>query len=182
MRNVASGFSCTRCQRWYAVLPVGCAFRNGELLRKQPSSMFAQVAATNAGSRRILGRIHGWELSACASQHDEHATLSRFTSRPPLAPAKLTRMCAGEGIKTIVPATASVKIAARLVPTQKPDAVLKAITKHVEKRSSPHAHVTIKQLGWFAQPFFMERDTLVNKAAAKVHAEQFARPLLLLLR
>jgi len=90
-------------------------------------------------------------------------------------------MCAGEGIKTIVPATASVKIAARLVPTQKPDAVLKAITKHVEKRSSPHAHVTIKQLGWFAQPFFMERDTLVNKAAAKVHAEQFARPLLLLL-
>jgi hypothetical protein len=38
--------------------------------------------------------------------------------------------CSGEGIKTIVPARASVKLAARLVPDQSPDAVLDAIRRH----------------------------------------------------
>ena len=37
---------------------------------------------------------------------------------------------AGEGIKTIVPARASVKLAARLVPDQSPDTVLDAIKRH----------------------------------------------------
>lgn len=54
---------------------------------------------------------------------------------------------AGEGIKTIVPAKASVKLAARLVPDQSPDAVLDAVTRHVQKFSSPLANVTVKRLG-----------------------------------
>lgn len=74
----------------------------------------------------------------------------------------------GEGIKTIVPAKASVKLAARLVPDQSPDGVLAAINRHVEKHSSPLANVTVTQLGFYAWPFHMARDTLVNRAAAKV--------------
>lgn len=37
---------------------------------------------------------------------------------------------AGEGIKTIVPARASVKLAARLVPDQSPDTLLEAIKRY----------------------------------------------------
>jgi hypothetical protein len=108
-----------------------------------------------------------------------------------------------------VPARASVKLAARLVPDQSPDTVLEAIKRHgadlscaaasyacnchelmicaavnhqtsclvtplfhngrhAEKCSSALANVTVTQLGFYAWPFHMQRDTLVNRAAAKV--------------
>jgi acetylornithine deacetylase/succinyl-diaminopimelate desuccinylase-like protein len=104
-----------------------------------------------------------------------YSTTARTWLRPTLEAVGFWGGFTGEGIKTIVPSKASVKIAARLVPNQSPAAVLKAITKHVEQHSSPLAHVTVKQLGWFAQPFFMERDTLVNRAAGKVLEDVMGR-------
>jgi hypothetical protein len=43
-------------------------------------------------------------------------------------------------------------------------------SRHVEQHSSPLANVTVTQLGFYAWPFHMERDTLINRAAAKVSA------------
>lgn len=104
-----------------------------------------------------------------------YSTTARTWLRPTLEAVGFWGGFSGEGIKTIVPAKASVKLAARLVPDQSPDAVLDAVTRHVERFSSSHANVTVKRLGFFAHPFHMRKDTLVNKAAAKVLEEVMGR-------
>ena len=57
----------------------------------------------------------------------------------------------GDGIKTIVPAKAAVKLACRLVPGQQPGRVLAALEAHIRRHSSPLANTTVTPLGWFAE-------------------------------
>mmetsp|Transcript_19066 Transcript_19066/g.57602 ORF Transcript_19066/g.57602 Transcript_19066/m.57602 type:complete len:508 (-) Transcript_19066:681-2204(-) len=96
------------------------------------------------------------------------STTARTWLRPTLEAVGMFGGFTGDGIKTIVPAKASVKLACRLVPDQDPAAVLEALSAHVHRHSSPLANTTVTPLGWFAKPFVMERDTVVNRAAAKV--------------
>jgi len=61
-------------------------------------------------------------------------TLERVGARPTAEVVGITGGYGGAGIKTIVPATASVKVALRLVPDQDPDAVAKAFEDWVRDR------------------------------------------------
>ena len=74
----------------------------------------------------------------------------------------------GEGIKTIIPSKAVVKIAARLVADQDPDEILKLIEAHVEAHRPPACNVTLRPLGFKGAAYVMKRGGRVNAAAAKV--------------
>lgn len=97
-----------------------------------------------------------------------YSTTARTWLRPTLEAVGIFGGFSGDGIKTIVPAKAAVKLACRLVPDQDPASVIEALRAHIDRHASPLANTTIQPLGYFAKPFFMERDTVVNRAAAKV--------------
>jgi acetylornithine deacetylase/succinyl-diaminopimelate desuccinylase-like protein len=91
-------------------------------------------------------------------------------SKPPQIPPKKTTLT-GEGIKTIVPARAIAKVAARLVPGQSPAAVVAAITAHVAAHAPPAAAAAVRPLSFQADPWTSPRHTRGNAAAAKVLQE-----------
>jgi acetylornithine deacetylase/succinyl-diaminopimelate desuccinylase-like protein len=74
----------------------------------------------------------------------------------------------GEGIKTIVPSRATAKVSCRLVPDQDPEHVLAALRRHVETRAPPQTRLSFRRLTFKAKPYIMPRDTIANRAAAKV--------------
>lgn len=95
-------------------------------------------------------------------------TLERRWYRPTLEVVGLGSGFQGEGIKTIVPATATAKLAARLVPDQEPGDVADKIRAHLQKHAPPFSNVTVKALGFRADPWTSPRDTPANQAAARV--------------
>ena len=75
---------------------------------------------------------------------------------------------AGDGIKTIIPARAVAKLAARLVPNQDPGAVLKLIEAHIQAHHPPACNVTIRELGFKGWPYSGRRHSRMISAATKV--------------
>ena len=99
-----------------------------------------------------------------------HSTLARRWLRPTCEVVGLASGFAGDGIKTIVPATGLVKVACRLVPGQDPDRVLDLARAHVEGLRVPGANVTYAPLPFRAEPYQAPRDAPANAAAAAVLA------------
>ena len=79
-------------------------------------------------------------------------------------------------VKTIVPATALVKVVCRLVPGQDPDAVLAAARAHVSSLRVPGANVTFAPLPFKATPYEIGRDAPTNVGAAAVLEEMYGSP------
>jgi acetylornithine deacetylase/succinyl-diaminopimelate desuccinylase-like protein len=77
-------------------------------------------------------------------------TLERIGSRPTAEIVGITGGYGGAGIKTIVPATASVKVALRLVPDQNPDTVAASFEDWVRDRLPPGATAEITREGGVA--------------------------------
>ena len=90
--------------------------------------------------------------------------------RPTLEVVGIYGGFSGVGIKTIVPAKATVKISCRLVPDQDPDHVMSALIRHVETHAPPQTRLKFLPLPFRAHPYIMPRDTVANRAAAKVMA------------
>lgn len=115
------------------------------------------------------------ELTAIGAKgtfgEESYSTTARTWLRPTLEAVGIFGGFSGTGIKTIVPAKAGAKLACRLVPDQDPAAVMEALKAHIDRHASPLANTTVQALGYFAKPFFMERDTLMNRAAAEVLEE-----------
>lgn len=107
-----------------------------------------------------------------------YSTLERRWLRPTLDVVGIYGGFQGVGIKTIVPAKATAKISCRLVPNQNPDKIIQALEAHVDKHAPTGAKVTFKTLGFKAFPYSMPKDTIVNKAAAKVLEEVMGKPTL----
>ena len=74
-------------------------------------------------------------------------TLERIGSRPTAEIVGVSGGYAGDGIKTIVPATADLKVALRLVADQDPKAVGAAFEAWVAARTPPGAKVTVTREG-----------------------------------
>eukprot|EP00884_Botryococcus_braunii_P001132 jgi/Botrbrau1/11019/Bobra.101_1s0017.1 len=109
------------------------------------------------------------ELGASETAGEEgFHTLERIWLRPTCDAVGIHGGFAGEGIKTIVPARAFVKVACRLVPDQDPDYIINIAREFVESTRIPGAKLSFTPLGFRADPYVMPRDTLSNKAAAKV--------------
>ena len=73
--------------------------------------------------------------------------VERVGFRPSLDVNGITSGYAGKGPKTIIPATASAKISARLVPGQDPNECLAAIARHLTKHKPDGLTVTITEQG-----------------------------------
>jgi len=79
----------------------------------------------------------------------------------------------GDGIKTVTPSEAHLKITCRLVPNQTPEGVVDLIRAHVEKNRPPGATVEVVNLPGSATPFAIDRANPVHKAAEAVLTELF---------
>ncbi|CAL8467971.1 g7509 [Coccomyxa elongata] len=104
-------------------------------------------------------------------------TLERRWLRPTLEVVGIYGGFLGAGIKTIVPARATAKISCRLVPDQDPDNVMSVLMRHVETHAPPQTRLTFTPLPFRANPYIMPRDTVANRAAAKVLQEMFGSPV-----
>lgn len=79
----------------------------------------------------------------------------------------------GEGIKTVTPSEAHLKITCRLVPNQTPEEVVESIRRHVEANRPPGSTVEVVGLPGSATPFSIDRSNPVHQAAEVVLTELF---------
>ncbi len=79
----------------------------------------------------------------------------------------------GDGIKTVTPSEAHLKITCRLVPNQTPDGVIEKIRRHVEANRPPGASVEVVPLPGSAVPFAIDRANPVHIAAQQVLTDLF---------
>ena len=98
-------------------------------------------------------------------------TLERIWLRPTLELVGISGGYSGAGIKTVLPARAVAKLAARLVPDQTPTEILHLVEKHIQQYHPKACNVTVRELGFSAFPFVTERASPVNAAAARVLTE-----------
>ncbi|KAL4520273.1 hypothetical protein Ndes2526B_g01201 [Nannochloris sp. 'desiccata'] len=99
------------------------------------------------------------------------SSLERIWLRPTLEIVGIAGGYAGAGIKTVLPATAVAKLAARLVPDQDPKEILALLEAHIQEHHPKACNVTVRELGFKAFPFVTDRNSPVNTAAAKILKE-----------
>lgn len=106
----------------------------------------------------------------CLFGEKGYSHLEHTTTRPTIEINGITSGYQGRGSKTIVPSVASAKITMRLVPHQKPENVLTAVRKHLEKNCPDTIEMKIES-GHGAPPFLFE-PTNALVAAARRAAER----------
>ncbi len=81
----------------------------------------------------------------------------------------------GDGVKTVLPATAHAKITCRLVANQNPAGIVAAISAHVASHTPPGVRATVTPAPFLAQPYLMPLDHPGNRAASAVLSELYGR-------
>jgi acetylornithine deacetylase/succinyl-diaminopimelate desuccinylase-like protein len=79
----------------------------------------------------------------------------------------------GQGVKTVTPADAHLKITCRLVPDQDPQRILDVLERHVEAHKPEAAEVTVERMKGSASPFSLNLDAPALKAAAAALREVY---------
>ncbi len=118
--------------------------------------------STNAGGATLAGE-HGF------------STLERIWVRPTAEVTGLASGYAGEGMKTIVPATASIKVTFRLVPDQSPEAVGDAFLAWLAATVPDGVDYTVTPFGAVA-PALTPLDHPAVMAAARSIERVWGRP------
>jgi acetylornithine deacetylase/succinyl-diaminopimelate desuccinylase-like protein len=106
------------------------------------------------------------------------STLERIGSRPTAEVVGLWGGYTGDGIKTIVPATAGLKVALRLVPDQDPREVASAFEAWIRDRTPAGATITVTQEGGVAPALTPVEHPAVG-ALTRVLEQVWGRPPLL---
>jgi acetylornithine deacetylase/succinyl-diaminopimelate desuccinylase-like protein len=99
----------------------------------------------------------------------------RMWARPTLEINGIWGGFQGEGMKTVLPATAHAKITCRLVPDQEPDAVVDLVSAHVRRHTPPGVTVELRRFTGSAYPYLVPLDHWGNTAAAAVLQELYGR-------
>ena len=81
----------------------------------------------------------------------------------------------GDGVKTVTPREAHLKITCRLVPDQDPVEVVELIRAHVAAHRPPGATVEVVSLPGSARPFVLDRSNPVHLAVGDVLRDLFGR-------
>lgn len=74
-----------------------------------------------------------------------YSYIERTWARPTLEINGITGGFTGEGIKTVLPNEASVKITCRLVPNQDPDKIVALLRQHIEKHTPKGVTITVTE-------------------------------------
>ncbi|MGN6360244.1 MAG: M20/M25/M40 family metallo-hydrolase, partial [Thermomicrobiales bacterium] len=105
----------------------------------------------------------------------EYTALERRWARPSLDLNGIWGGFTGEGLKTVTPCEAHAKITCRLVPDQRPEAVLDLIEAHVREHCPPGATVSVRRFGGAARPFAVRPDHPALQAAARVLRDLYGK-------
>ncbi len=81
----------------------------------------------------------------------------------------------GEGVKTVTPAKAHLKITCRLVPDQDPKEIQRLVAAHAEKHCPPGATVDVQLAEGSARPYAVNRDHFVYKAVSDTVSELYGK-------
>ena len=134
------------------------AFERGQL---------ARLPYSEAGYRRFAGvpRLFG--------EHG-YTPWEQRTARPTLEINGLTSGYQGAGSKTIIPAWASAKLTLRLVPRQKPSAILKLVQRHLKTLCPPTMKLAV-ETGHNGDPYLVSPTGALAQAALRALRAAFAR-------
>ena len=101
--------------------------------------------------------------------------LERRWARPTLEVHGIVGGFSGPGPKTVIPARGTAKLSMRLVPAQKPRAVLRALTQKVQRLTPPGVRTEVRVLS-LADPVLVSPEEPAVRAAARALEEVFGRP------
>lgn len=103
----------------------------------------------NAISEDETEILDNLDLEALATDDGERY-VERLLTRPNMNVAGLESGYRGDGMKTVLPATASAKLDFRLVADQDPDAIYDSLERHAQERSPPGIEVDLTYVGSMA--------------------------------
>ena len=109
-----------------------------------------------------------------------YSALARRWLRPTLDLNGIWGGFAGEGVKTVTPSQAHLKVTARLVLDQDPDEILTLIETHARRHAPPSAEVTVTRFPGSAFPFAIRRDHPALAPAAEALQELYGKPPLMI--
>jgi len=104
-----------------------------------------------------------------------YGILERRWARPTLEVHGIAGGFTGPGSKTVIPARATAKISMRLVPNQRPEAVLRAFTRKVQRLTPGGLRAEVRLLGSGA-PLLVSPEAPALKSAAQALEDVFRRP------
>ncbi|HLW60205.1 MAG TPA: dipeptidase [bacterium] len=110
-----------------------------------------------------------------APGEDGYSILERRWARPTLEVHGIAGGYTGPGAKTVIPSRATAKISMRLVPDQRPQAVLRAFTRKVQRLTPAGLRAEVRLLGAGA-PLAVSPDAPAIRTAARALEEVFHRP------
>ena len=142
---------------------------------------YDDVKPLSAFERKQMARFpfntaHYRKLVGVPKLFGEHGftPVEQRSARPTLEINGLTSGYQGEGSKTIVPSWARVKITTRLVPNQKPEKIIKLMTKHLKKLCPPTVRLEI-EAGHGAEPYMVSPTGSQAQAALRAIRSAFHR-------
>lgn len=86
----------------------------------------------------------------------------------------------GDGVKTIIPSKAMVKLSCRLVPNQDPDRTIKLVAEFI-KKNLPDGLVVKTEMGHGARGLILPAESKVAKIASKAYEDVFGKPCIKIL-
>jgi acetylornithine deacetylase/succinyl-diaminopimelate desuccinylase-like protein len=135
----------------------------------------AEIAAagiTDAQLQQLAGVQALWGESG-------YSAVERQGARPTLDLNGIWGGFQGEGVKTVTPCQAHLKITCRLVADQDPATILDLIEQHVARHCPPGATATVIRLSASAKPFLLRRDDPALTTAKRVLRDLYrADPLI----
>jgi len=105
----------------------------------------------------------------------EYPLKVRVSSRPTFDIHGIRGGYTGEGVKTVIPATATAKMSFRLVPDQDPDEIYQLVTDYLTRLAPPTVRLTFSQTGR-AAPATVSLDAPVVRAAVEAFSRGFGVP------
>ncbi len=127
-------------------------------ISSEERELLAQTGFTEAGWRDLTGAPAPWG-------ERDFSLRERIGARPTLEINGVWGGFQGEGVKTVIPASAGAKISMRLVPDQDPQGAIGLLKEYILKLAPPQVRVEIFNQGG-CHPALMPVDSAEIKAAA----------------
>src|SRR5262249_34976698 len=109
-----------------------------------------------------------------APGEEGHGILERRWARPTLEVHGIAGGFTGPGGKTVIPARATAKISMRLVPNQRPETALRAVTRKVERLTPPGLRCEVRLIA-SSGPLAVSPDAPAIRSAALAIEDVFGR-------